>query len=202
MQVEVIPNGVDTKIFFKPPDVKELRRYYGLINKRVVVFVGNMQYDPNKEAVHLIATKIAPEVAKRVKNVQFIIVGRTTGSNYTNLKYFGVVRSVVPLIAASDVAIAPLLNGAGTRLKILEYFSCGIPVVSTTVGAEGLEAQNCIHLMIEDDLSKFATKLTQLLNDPTLSRQLGQSARQLVIEKYDWTRIASHLNELIQRMPL
>jgi glycosyltransferase involved in cell wall biosynthesis len=200
VQIEVIPNGVETKVFSKPANVMKLREYYGLVNKRVVVFVGNMQYAPNKEAVHLIATKIAPEVVKTVKDAKFIIVGRTAGTKYSNLQYFGVVKDVVPLLAVSDVAIAPLLNGAGTRLKILEYFSCGLPVVSTTVGAEGLEVKNYTHVMIEDDMAVFASKLAQLLNDTKLSKQLGQSARQLVIEKYDWTKIASHLNEVIQRM--
>jgi len=200
VQIEVVPNGVDTRIFSKPVNAMKLREYYGLINKRAVVFVGNMQYAPNKEAVHLIATKIAPEVEKTIKGAKFLIVGRIDGPKHTNLDYFGVVENVVPLLAASDVAIAPLLNGAGTRLKILEYFSCGLPVVSTTVGVEGLEVRNCTHVMIEDDMAVFASKLIQLLNDSKLSKQLGQSARQLAIEKYDWTKIASHLNEILQRM--
>jgi glycosyltransferase involved in cell wall biosynthesis len=201
-QVEVIPNGVDTKIFFKPTNAMKLREDYGLTNKRVVVFVGNMQYGPNKEAVRLIATKIAPEVEKAVNNVMFIILGRIDGPTFANLNYFGVVKNVVPLLVASDVAIAPLLNGAGTRLKILEYFSCELPVISTTVGAEGLEVKNGVHAVIEDDISVFASKLTQLLNDPKLSKQLGLSARQLAVEKYDWVNIASYLNDVFRECKL
>jgi len=62
---------------------------------------------------------------------------------------------------------------------------------------EGLEVKNCINVMIEDDMAAFSTKLIRLLNDPELSRQLSQSARQLAVEKYDWTKIASYLNEVL-----
>jgi glycosyltransferase involved in cell wall biosynthesis len=201
-QIEVIPNGVDTAIFSKPVNVAKLREDYGLTNNHVVIFVGNMEYEPNKEAVRLIATKIAPEVKKVVKNVTFLIVGRVNGPTYAILNYVGVVKNVVPLLVVSDVAIAPLLNGGGTRLKILEYLSIGLPVVSTTIGAEGLGVKNGTHAIIEDDLTVFASKLIQLFNDPKLSHKLGQSARQLAIEKYDWTKIASHLNEIIKGLQI
>jgi glycosyltransferase involved in cell wall biosynthesis len=195
--IEVVPNGVDNKVFSKPKSNLKILEEYGLKNKRIVIFVGNMQYAPNKEAVSLIAMKIAPMVKKVIKNAVFVIVGRTDDLKYKNLKYLGVVKNIAPIIAASDVAIAPLVNGAGTRLKILEYFSCGLPVVSTTVGVEGLDVQNGVHCIIEDDMAMFASKVSQILNDPKLSMQLGNSARQLVTEKYDWLKIAYYLNEVV-----
>ncbi|MEM2129217.1 MAG: glycosyltransferase family 4 protein [Candidatus Bathyarchaeia archaeon] len=196
--IAIIPNGVETRIF-APEKKFESCDYHGLLNKRVVVFVGNMEYAPNKEAVNLIATKIAPEVIKKVKETIFLLVGRISGPTYHNLHYLGVVKNVAPILAASDVAIAPLLNGAGTRLKILEYFSCGLPVVSTTVGAEGLEVKNGVHIIIEDDMDLFALKIVALLENPKLSKHIGQSARQLVLDKYDWTKIGAYLNEVIKK---
>lgn len=199
-RIEVIPNGVDTKVFVKPREATEIRERYGLATHRVVVFVGNMQYTPNKEAVRLIALKIGPLVEKVVKDVKFLIVGRVDGPVYSNLNYLGVVNDVVPILAVSDVAIAPLLHGSGTRLKVLEYLSCGLPVVSTAVGAEGLDVENGIHAIIEDDMNVFASKLIQLLNDKQLSRQLGQSGRELVVNKYDWHKIVGCLNEVCQSL--
>ena len=197
--IEVIPNGVDTKAF-SPSQNAEVRLRYGLTGYRVVAFVGNMEYLPNQEAVRLIALKIAPAVTKVVKNAKFLVIGRISGITYSNLTFTGTVDSVAPILAASEVAIAPLLHGSGTRLKILEYLSCGLPVVSTTVGAEGLNVKNGVHVIIEDDLDAFASKLTELLTDTQLSARLGQSARELAVEKYDWSNIASDLNKLFRNL--
>lgn len=199
-RIEVIPNGVDTEVFVKPRDAAKIRERFGLAKHRVVVFVGNMQYAPNKEAVRLIALKIGPLVENAIKDVKFLIVGRLDGPVYPNLNYLGVVKDIVPILAVSDVGIAPLLNGSGTRLKILEYLSCGLPVVSTAVGAEGLDVENGVHAMIENDMNVFASKLIQVLSDTQLSRQLGQSARELVVKKYDWSKIAGLLNEVCESL--
>ena len=201
-RIKVIPNGVDTKAFSQFQYTDKIRLRYGLTGYRIVIFVGNMEYLPNQEAVRLIALKIAPEVTKVVKNVKFLVIGRISGLTFSNLTFTGTVDSVAPILAASEVAIAPLLHGSGTRLKILEYLSCGLPVISTTVGAEGLNIQNGVHAIIEDDLNIFAHKLTQLLNDKQLSARIGQSARELAVDKYDWNKIASDLNEVFKNIGL
>jgi glycosyltransferase involved in cell wall biosynthesis len=198
--IEVIPNGVDTKVFSQSQDTGKICLQYGLTGHRILVFVGNMEYLPNQEAVRLIALKIAPEVTKVVKNAKFLVIGRISGLTYPNLIFTGTVDSVAPILAASEVGIAPLLHGSGTRLKILEYLSCGLPVVSTTVGAEGLNIQNGVHAIIEDDLNVFASKLTQLLNDKQLSARLGHSAREIAVDKYDCNKIASDLNQVFQNL--
>ncbi len=198
--IKVIPNGVDTKTFSRYQNVEEIRLRYGLVGQRTIVFVGNMEYFPNQEAVRLIALKIAPAVTKVIKNAKFLIVGRISRTTYPNLTLTGTVDSIPPILAASEVAIAPLFHGSGTRLKILEYLSSGLPIVSTTVGVEGLNVKNGVHALIEDDLDVFASKLIQLLNDPQLSVCLGQSARELAIDKYDWSHIVSDLNQVFQNL--
>lgn len=200
-RIQIIPNGVDTKAFSPSKNADEIRLRYGLSGHRIVVFVGNMEYSPNQEAVRLIALKIEPEVTKVVKNAKFLVIGRIAGTTtYSNLTFMGTVDSVAPILAASDAAIAPLFHGSGTRLKILEYFSSGLPVVSTTLGSEGLDIQNGVHAIIEDDLTVFASKLTQLLKDKQLSARLGQSARELAVDKYDWSSVVSCLNEVFQNL--
>ena len=193
--IEVIPNGVDTEAFNHLLGVTPVQDLYGLRNFYTVIFVGNMGYLPNQEAVQLIASEIAPKIQKVIDNTKFLMVGRTSiKMELPNLTFTGVVENVAELLTASDVAIAPLLHGSGTRLKILEYFSCSLPVVSTTVGVEGLEVENGVHALIEDDMDEFAIKVTELLRNKALSTRLGKAARELAVNRYDWKRIARQLD--------
>ena len=193
--IEVIPNGVDTEAFTHFLDVTRVQDRYGLRNFHTVIFVGNMEYLPNQEAVQLIASEIAPKVRKVIGNTKFLIVGRTlTKMELPNLTFTGVVENVAELLAASDVAISPLLHGSGTRLKVLEYFSCGLPVVSTTVGIEGLDVGSGVHALIEDDMDEFGIKVTELLKDRALMIRLGKAARELAVNNYDWKKSVRQLN--------
>jgi glycosyltransferase involved in cell wall biosynthesis len=200
-KIRVVPNGVDVNYFNVNIDASSVKRQYGLQNHCVVVFVGNMEYAPNKEAAQLIVSRIAPLVKRRIKDIKFLIVGRTqTKFNSSDIVFTGVVDKVAEVLRASDVAIAPLLHGSGTRLKILEYFSCGLPVVSTTTGVKGLPVRNGLHLLIEDDPTRFASKIVDLLNNKELSVKLGDQARTLVVKKYNWTKITRELHSLYQRL--
>jgi glycosyltransferase involved in cell wall biosynthesis len=197
-RIKVTPNGVDTKAFFQSVHASEIFARCKLTDSPVIVFVGNMEYLPNKEAVRLIALKLAPKVKKCVKDVKFLVVGRIDGPTYENLTYTGVVDNVARILANSDVAIAPLIHGSGSRLKILEYFCQGLPVVSTTVGVEGLDVENGVHAIIEDDMDVFSAKLIYLLKNKDLSNQLGRAARELVVSKYDWSKITCYLNGVLR----
>lgn len=195
-KIVIIPNGVDIEAFKDVFDTTYVQNRYNLKNFYKVVFVGNMEYLPNQEAVRIIALSLAPRIQSQISNVKFLIVGRVP-SNFdpqSNLIFTGVVKNVNEFLAASDVAIAPLFHGSGTRLKILEYFSYGLPVVSTTIGIEGLEVKNGVNALIEDDINEFANKVIKLLKDETLSRRLGKAARELVVSKYDWRKIGKQLN--------
>lgn len=195
--IQVIPNGVDTEAFNNLLDIAHVQDRYELRKSRTVVFVGNMEYLPNQEAVHVIASEIAPEVQNEISNAKFLIVGRNPKEmKLPNLTFTGVVENVSELLASSEVAIAPLFHGSGTRLKILEYFSCSLPTVSTTVGVEGLAAKNEVHVLIEDDIEEFAIKVTRLLKDKTLAMRLGKAARKFVIDNYDWRNIARRLSRI------
>jgi glycosyltransferase involved in cell wall biosynthesis len=194
-RVEVVPNGVDTTLFVRY-DSSNIRARYALGRHRTVIFVGNMEYWPNREAVQAIAYEIAPRVRKEITDARFLVVGRTPREMaLPGLIFTGVVENVAEFLAASDVAIAPLFHGSGTRLKILEYFSCGLPVVSTSVGAEGLDVADGMNIIVEDNMDEFSAKIVELLNDHESSLKLGKRARELVVEKHDWKRIAAKLNE-------
>jgi len=192
----VIPNGVDTVGFAPTADAQDIKNRCDLNNCLTVVFVGNMEYPPNQQAVELIATKIAPETLSKIENVRFVMVGRKPRKLplSSSLIFTGVVQDVAQYLAASDVAIAPLLQGSGTRLKILEYLSCGLPVISTSIGIEGLEVRNAVNVLIEDDMDEFCARIVELLRNRRLRTSLGDSGRELVVRKYDWRAIGKKLN--------
>jgi glycosyltransferase involved in cell wall biosynthesis len=97
------------------------------------------------------------------------------------------------------VVIAPLRVGGGTRLKILEAMAMAKPVVSTALGAEGLEVANGRDLLLADTPTDFSGQVVRLLQDPALSRRLGENARRLVEERYGWAASTARLEELYER---
>ena len=202
-KIMVIPNGVDTEALNPFVDASRVKDRYDLRNFHTVIFVGNMEYLPNREAVQAIASKIAPLIKKEVSNTKFLIVGRTPPNiEFPNLTFTGVVDNVTEFLVASDVAIAPLFHGSGTRLKILEYFSCSLPVVSTTVGVEGLDVKSGIHALVEDNMDTFAIGVIKLLKDRELAIRLGKTARELVVNNYDWKEITMRLSKVYHNLLL
>jgi glycosyltransferase involved in cell wall biosynthesis len=196
-RIRVIPNGVDTEAFKRSMKKTKIKTLYDLQEFYKVIFVGNMEYLPNQEAANLITSHIAPKVLSKIGNVKFLLVGRAPPEVLTNssdVVFTGVVEDVAEFLEASDVAIAPLLQGSGTRLKILEYFSCGLPVVSTSIGAEGLDAENGVNILIEDKIDKLAMKIVDLLMNKELRVKLGTAARELAMKKYDWRIIGKQLD--------
>ena len=136
----------------------------------VLLFQGNLGYPPNIDAAQWLATVIAPLVRAAVPEAEVRLVGRP-GANVTELHRPGVVTVVgeVPSmeeeLARASVAVVPLRYGSGTRVKILESFAHRVPVVSTTLGAEGLDAEDGVHLLLADDPEEFAAATVRLLGD-------------------------------------
>lgn len=198
-KIIVIPNGVNTQAFI--PSTKANKTVCDSEGFFRVIFVGNMEYLPNQEAASIVISSIAPKVSSRIGNVRFFMIGRAPQKLYanqinSNVIFTGVVENVVDFLTASDVAIAPLLHGSGTRLKILEYFSCGLPVVSTSIGAEGLEVADKVNIFIADDMDKFALSIIDLLMNNDLCARLGKAARDLAVTKYDWRIITKQLDSV------
>lgn len=195
-KILVIANGVDTEIF--APSVNrslfDEERSKGNLK---VIFMGNMEYWPNTEALTIIESKIVPNVLEQVSEVEFLIVGRgVSKSRRSSLIFTGTVEDVRDYLNVSHVAIAPLRHGSGTRLKILEYFSCALPVVSTPIGVEGLDVEDGVNVLIEDDIEEFAKRLVELLMNRELREQLGSAARNLVVSKYDWKEMGKQLDSI------
>jgi glycosyltransferase involved in cell wall biosynthesis len=200
-KIQVIPNGVDTKSFVKSNKHSELPGKYGLEGSRIVTFVGNLDYLPNREAINALSSVITPRVLEKIRNVRFLVVGKSQDKiELPRLTFTGFVEDVSEILNNSDVAVAPLFHGSGTRLKILEYFSCSLPVVSTSIGAEGLDVENGVNILIEDDLENFSLRIVELLKNEQLSTALGNAARALVKSTYDWTEISGKLGNAMNRL--
>lgn len=194
--IEVVPNGVDTKSFKKSSEQTGIRKKFGLGGFQIVVFVGNLEYLPNREAIQLLSSVITPRVLDKVKDVKFLVVGKLENEmELPGLTFTGFVDNVSDILSVSDVAVAPLFQGSGTRLKILEYLSCAVPVVTTSVGVEGLNVANGVNVLIEDDMDKFSMKIIELLQDEKFRRNIGKAGRELVVNEYDWLNIARKLGE-------
>ncbi|MFQ5790957.1 MAG: glycosyltransferase family 4 protein, partial [Acidobacteriota bacterium] len=150
-----------------------------------VLFVGNYNFVPNREAAIYIAQTLAPSLPE----ANFLMVGADPPGEVLqeeNVSMTGYVRDLQSILETAAVCIAPLTHGSGTRLKILTYLAGGKAVVATTKASEGLDVRDDVHVLIRDDDEGFVSAIRSLLSDPDLRRRLGAEGRKLVEAKYDW----------------
>ena len=155
----------------------------------VLLFQGSLEYPPNIDAAQWLATSIAPLV-RAVVPAEVRLVGRPA-VNVTQLHLEGVLTVVgeVPSmdeeLARATVAVVPVRFGSGTRVKILESFAHRVPVVSTTLGAEGLDVEDGVHLLLADEPEELAAAAVRLLGDAGLRVRLTEAAEELYLDRYD-----------------
>ncbi len=160
--------------------------------KEMILFSGNMEYHPNLAAVRHFRECIWPLLRSRHPGLTWRLVGRNADavSRYTRgdprIEVRGAVENAVEAIAEARVVIVPLLSGSGTRLKILEAWAAGRAVVSTTLGAEGLDARSGEHLLIADGPESFAAAVSSLLDSKEQRGRLGASGRRLYEQRFTW----------------
>jgi glycosyltransferase involved in cell wall biosynthesis len=202
-RVRVVDNGVDTSYFRPTGD----ERVAGQI-----VFVGSLDWRPNQDAVRLLLDRIFPEVRRREPAAQLRIVGRRPpewmrrqAASCPGVELHADPPDVRPFLTRSAVMAVPLRIGGGSRLKILEALACGLPVVSTRVGAEGLSLAAGQHLDVVDDVSEMAEALVRSLCDLSRAEATAKRGRQVVCARYDWNVLARKLErvwlECAQRGP-
>ena len=162
-----------------------------------IVFTGSMDWLPNEDAMQYFIREVLPLVRKEIPDVTLTVVGRNPYASLVELSksdhsivVTGRVDDVRPYIEKAAVYVVPIRIGGGTRLKIYEAMSMGKPVVSTTVGAEGLPVKNNQELVLADSAAEFATALIRLLRDQDWAAELGGRAAKLVREKFGWRGVA------------
>ncbi|MER3446056.1 MAG: hypothetical protein C4291_04115 [Candidatus Dadabacteria bacterium] len=190
LSLSVIENGVDTELY---------RPLECISRNNNLLFVGVMGYPPNVDAILYFCEKIMPIIQRRIPDVRLIVVGHEPTPEIRklaergNVIVTGYVENIVSYYQRSKVTIVPLRGGGGTRLKILESMALGRPVVSTTLGCEGLSVVDGENIMIADTPTEFAERVIQLLTDKGLRDRIVHNARRLVETHYDWAVISRKL---------
>jgi glycosyltransferase involved in cell wall biosynthesis len=160
--------------------------------EEAIVFSGNMEYHPNHTAVRFFRREIWPLLRERWPLLVWRLVGKNPAAvrRYTagdaRIEVAGPVVDAVRELARSRVAVVPLLTGSGTRLKILEAWAAGLPVVSTTMGAEGLPVRDGETVLLADGAAAFAAAVTRLLASMELRQSVARAGRLLLEKEFTW----------------
>jgi glycosyltransferase involved in cell wall biosynthesis len=194
----VIPNAADVE-FYQP------RLTDPMPDGRTVVYFGLLSTVPNVDAVVHFIQEIWPHIAEAHPNARCKIIGGRPPPSLLALagprvELTGFVSDLRPHLSAAAVVVVPLRFGGGTRLKIIEGMAMGKAIVSTALGAEGIEAVPGRDLLVEDHPRAFADAVSRLLAEPSLAASIGRSARQLAVERYSWSGAASALEGFYRRI--
>lgn len=190
---QVVENGVDTS-FFRPSEAKPERH--------TAIFTGLLGWGPNVSAMNFLVDQIWPQVKRAFPDARLYLAGKNPPRHVriwpTQDRSIAVVpnpEDMRPWLARAEVCVCPITEGGGTRLKILDAMAMGKPVVSTTVGCEGLQVTPDENILIADTPGDFAARLVQLFESEDLRRRMGAAGRALVEREYCWERIGEHLQE-------
>lgn len=191
----IIPNG------YEMPAEKPT---WKLRNQMSLGFIGHLEYNPNKLGLKWFGEKIWPLITAKIPNARLRIVGKIpqddTFLKFPHFEPTGFIEDTGPEFNSWSAMIVPLQYGGGTRLKILDAFSKMCPVVSTPVGAYGLEVKDNQHLLIQENPESFANACIQLIKNQSLAQQLAQNAWKLFEEKYNWNVIGQEIDTVVNRM--
>lgn len=195
--IEVLPNGVDTGIFYPRADIKpEVGR---------ILFTGNMDYAPNVDAVEYFCTEIFPEILKNVPNARFVIAGqrpvqRVLSLAGPNVEVTGFVKNLADEYARATVLAAPLRFGAGTQNKVLEALAMGLPVVCTKVGFKGLGIKSGAGAVLATETDEFASVVSKILLNPELRASISLAGGDTIARKFSWDAVSTSLEAYLQSM--
>ncbi len=198
LEVRVVPNGVAVESITPVPDPAA--------NSPELVFVGDLAYGPNADAAESFAAEVLPLVRAEHSEALFRVVGRNPSAalkervDAGGVEVTGFVDDVREELMRARVFVCPIRYGSGTRLKLFEAFAAGLPVVSTRLGAEGIDCVDGEHLLIADTPEEQAAAITRLLSDDGLARSLGAAGRKLASERYDWPLIGRGLVEIYEEL--
>jgi glycosyltransferase involved in cell wall biosynthesis len=165
------------------------------------MFIGKMDYFPCTDAALFFSKDIFPLVQKGLPGTRLLIVGDNPPPEILQLDnelihVTGRVKDILPYYQRSLVCVVPLRAAGGTRLKILEAMAFGRPVVSTTIGCEGLDVVDGEHLLVANHPEDFAEKTVRLLTERQLYQDITIAGRKLVVTKYDWNIIADRMMQI------
>ncbi len=192
-----VATGVDTSFFAPAPDTT--------VRPRHLVFTGSMDWIPNEDAMKHFCHDILPLIRAQEPEVTLSIVGRAPTPAVQRLAEIpgvtvtGRVDDVRDYIAAAAAYVVPIRIGGGTRLKIFEAMGMAKPVISTSIGAEGLPVSDGADIVIADTADAFAASVLSVLRDAERRDRLAAAARDLVVTRYDWSAVAGQLEQALMK---
>jgi len=195
LRIEVVPHGVDVEAFCLPGECER---------ETAVMFLGNYPHDPNRDAVLYFHREIWPLVREEVPGARFYVVGKDPTPDILQLArddpsvtVTGTVEDVRPYFRRCKVFVNPVRIGGGFRGKLLEAMAMGMPIVTTSLGAEGVEARDGVDMVIADSPREFASAVVRLLEDEGTCRRLGEEARRTAEECFSWEKGVERLERIL-----
>ncbi len=191
----VVPIAVDTEL------LQPIHRKPGSKN---VFTLGTLHYPPNADGIRWFVREVFPLVKKQLPDLTLTITGRNPPADFSQfpeesggaIKITGYVPELQPLLEESAIMVVPVRAGSGMRVRILEAFAQAMPVVTTTVGLEGIEAQPGRDVLVGDTPQDFAASVIRLLEDEALQKQLADNGRRLAENYYDWRVILNRMEKI------
>lgn len=192
-RIWVVPNGVDTDFFSFQEPGEDSRR---------LLFLGYFMHPPNVTGLRFFAEEIWPIVRREQPRARIDVVGDAAPPEFKALDgrdgitVHGFVPDLLSLMRNCRAMVVPILHGGGTRLKVLEAFSAGLPVVSTPIGCEGIDVRDGEDVLLAERAGDFARQVCRVLDDTSRARSIALGARDLVERKYSWQAIGDRLEEV------
>lgn len=192
VRCEVIPNGVDTNAVRVAP----------LGDSPTAAFVGSFAYPPNAEALAWLLRELWPRVTRSLPQARLLVAGRGVPAELATglpdgVELLGFVDDLASVYDRARAVLCPMRSGGGTRLKVLEGLATGRPLVSTTMGAEGVTVRADVDVLLADGADAFVESTLRALTDPQLAARIGAAGRSLAESTYDWSAIGGRLEEVL-----
>jgi glycosyltransferase involved in cell wall biosynthesis len=196
-RVCAVPTGTEPIGESSLEDAEKIRDRYGLVGGPLAVFHGYYEHPPNREAAEVIDEEIAPALRERGVDVEFLLVGKGAPAvSSPNVHTTGFVEDLYSVLGAADLAVVPILHGGGTKTKVYDYISLGLPVVATEKALEGIDLEDRRHALVTTDVDEaFVENIETVASDEGLSSEIAANLRELA-EEWNWDRSAERLEAL------
>jgi glycosyltransferase involved in cell wall biosynthesis len=199
-EFRVVGNGVDLQYFAAAGQATDAEA-------PLLLLTGTFGYGPNRQATEFFAKQVLPLIRRTLPGVRFLIAGGQARTAWAQLglaacgvEFDSDPADIRPAFRQATVFVVPLLSGGGTRLKILEAMAMGVPIVSTTIGAEGLGCRSDEQLLLADGAEAFAAAVVRMLQQPSLQKALCQNAAEWIKTRYDWKLLCAQATGEVERL--
>ncbi len=202
-----IPNTININDYHNIYQGKEDYPSYLNPTNHNILFLGQYNYPPNAIAAKILIEKIYPQVKQQYPDTKLLLVGRNSNSKMRqasqqdpDIIVTGSVPDVRPYLAAASLMVVPLQTGGGTRLKILEALASGCPIISTAKGAEGIQSEDRVHLLIKETPEDIIKGIVEIWTNSSLKISLKEKGFQLVKSQYSWEAITPNIEKVIFKL--